>query len=154
MDYKNETIKKLMDQFGKAINEYYKYDAKPRDYGTNELLYNSEIHMIQAIGSKMGETVTELSQSFCITKGGVSQTVSRLVKKGYIIKERKSEYGKEIMLILTDKGKKAFHEHEQNHSKFSDSLFGYMETLSDEEINGFESILKFVGEHFEKVNNK
>lgn len=154
MDYKNEAIQKSIKQFGKVINQYAKYDAKPRDYGTNELLYNSEIHMIQAIGSKMGETVTELSQSFGITKGGVSQTVSKLVKKGYILKEHKSEYGKEIILLLTDKGKKAFDVHEQSHSKVFDSLVEYMKTLSDEKINGFESILDFIGEHTDRINTK
>lgn len=154
MDNKNEIIQQLIQQSGRVTNEYLKYDAKPRDYGTGELLYNSEIHMIQAIGYKMGETVTELSQSFSITKGGVSQTVSKLEKKGYVLKERKAEYGKEIILMLSDKGKKAFDVHEKSHSKFSSSMFEYMKTLSDEKLSGIEEMLNFIGDHFEKIKNK
>lgn len=154
MEYKNEIIQKSIKQFAKVINEYLKYDSVPRDYGTNELLYNSEIHMIQAIGYKMGETVTELSQSISITKGGVSQTVSKLEKKGYIIKERKAKYGKEIILMLSEKGKKAFNVHEKSHSKFSSSMAEYMKTLSDEKLSGIEEMLNFIGDHFEKIKNK
>lgn len=154
MEYKNEIIQKSIEKFGKVINEYFKYDAMARDYGTDELLYNSEIHMIQAIGYKMGETVTELSQSFSITKGGVSQTVSKLEKKGYVLKERKAEYGKEIILMLTEKGKKAFDVHEKSHSKFSNSMVEYMKTLSDEKLSGIEDMLNFIDHHLEKIKNK
>jgi DNA-binding MarR family transcriptional regulator len=145
---KNEIVKEMFEQGIKIANVYSRLNSKPCDYGTGELLHLSELHMIQAIGSKRAETVTELSSYFSITKGGVSQTISKLEKKGYIIKERNPIYGKEVMLILTEKGIKVYDLHEQKHGKLLEELAERMSTLSEENLDGIFYVLNVINEHF------
>jgi DNA-binding MarR family transcriptional regulator len=150
---KKEIIREMIQECIKIVNAYSKFDSKPRDYGTGELLYLSELHMIQAIGSKRAETVTELSSNFSITKGGVSQIISRLEKKGYILKLRKPEYGKEVMLILTEKGIKAYDLHEQAHGRAIDKLVDQMSTLSDEKLDGVNDFFNVISEFLKEKDS-
>lgn len=150
---KKEMIKEMMQDCIKIINEYSKFESKPWDCGTGELLYYSKLHMIQAIGSKRAETVTELSSYFSITKGGVSQIISKLEKKGYILKLRKPESGKEVMLILTEKGIKAYELHEQAHERAIDKLVDQMSTLSDEKLDGVNYVFNVISEYLKEKNS-
>lgn len=74
-----------------------------------EDLYSSEVHLLLHIGR--GEdhrrNVTRISETFGITKGAVSQTLSRLVRKGLLTKETDETSKNELNIHLTDKGRRA-----------------------------------------------
>jgi DNA-binding MarR family transcriptional regulator len=89
----------------RLANRFSELEKTPVSFGTGEVLYPSEIHMIEAIGKNRGRTVTELCGRFGITKGAVSQTIGKLAAKGYIKKVRNADFGKEVLLSLTKKAK-------------------------------------------------
>jgi DNA-binding MarR family transcriptional regulator len=75
----------------------------------------SELHVVEAIGGDRATTVTGLCRLFGVTKGAISQVVTKLARKGYVEKSRNPAFGKEILLSLTAKGQRAFAVHEAFH---------------------------------------
>jgi DNA-binding MarR family transcriptional regulator len=67
-------------------------------------LHPSEIHLLLFLHARPRANASEIAERFSITKGAVSQTLSRLEKKGVLIKERNPESQTELVLSLTEKG--------------------------------------------------
>ena len=88
-------------------------------FGTGVLMHTKEIHTVQAIGRHSGINVTKLAEQAGVTKGAVSQTINKLVRKGLVRKTHAPGNEKEVILELTDLGWVGF----QNHEKF------HMDTL-------------------------
>ncbi len=76
------------------------------------LLYPSEIHIILFIDEykENAKNATRIAEKLGVTKGAVSQTLTRLEKKGIISKIKDPFNKNELTLILTDKGKEALKE--------------------------------------------
>lgn len=151
---------KLMDELSQIrtellrfVNRYNKLEKTPFEVDNGELLYPSEMNMIEAIGKQTGITVTELCIAFGVTKGAVSQTVSKLVARGYVQKDRNAAYTKEIMLSLTVKGKEIFEKHEQFHQKMDQSLEQLILGIPKEKLAIFREILDLAGKHLDTYLN-
>ena len=76
-------ISRLMEQI---IYKYMQTETIQRNYGTNIMITQVEIHTIEAIGNCNGISITELAENSHKTKGAVSQLIYRLVKKGLVKK--------------------------------------------------------------------
>ncbi len=99
----NKELQSIIDIFFRMLHIYSVLDKKPKEYGTGDLLYVSEIHAIYSIGCNPEINITQLAEFLGVTKGAISQTVKRLVTKRYIARY----YGrnkKEVNLRLSDKG--------------------------------------------------
>lgn len=107
-------------------------------FGTGKLLHTREIHTIQAIGRFPGVNVTRLAERMGVTKGAVSQTISKLVKKGLVRKRQIFGNKKEVVLELTDMGWVGFKNHEKFHMDtlnvarqyYGDQLQGKLEKIN------------------------
>jgi DNA-binding MarR family transcriptional regulator len=141
MKDKMKTVTELMMQFYRVANKINALEKMPYDFGIGETLYPSEIHTIQAIGKSTGINVTALAQKLGITKGGVSQMISKLKKRGFINKVRSMENDKEVLLILTPKGQKAFDGHEKFHYDMYMDFVEYMSDINQEQIDMFKTVL-------------
>ena len=126
----------------KIINKYKNLDKKVRSYGTDELLYPSEIHVIDAIGMSMDMTTTKLAAKLGITKGGISQITSKLIKKNLISKEDGDGLN-EVYLILTDKGMTAYQAHIKLHEPMVNKVNSLFEKMDESSKN---SILNLINE--------
>lgn len=138
---KTQTVAELMMYFYRVVNKVNELEKMPYDFGVGEKLYPSEIHTIQAIGHNSGINVTSLAQKLGITKGGVSQMISKLKKRGFINKVRSMDNDKEVLLILTGKGQKAFNGHEKFHYDMYMDFINYMNDISSEQIDMFKAVL-------------
>ena len=67
--------------------------------------------------------------------------VTKLVKKGLVLKNRGDRNDKEITLKLTEKGEKAFHGHQAFHRAMYLNFMELCQNISLEELRAFESIL-------------
>lgn len=134
----------------RLVNKYNRLDSKALDFGTGDLLYPSEIHIIEAIGKNHGNTVNEICQKFGVTKGAISQIVYKLSKKGLVTKKRKPDFYKEIMLSLTAKGRKAFKGHENLHKLMDEDLYKNMSHFDKDKIENFEVVLRIIESRIEK----
>jgi DNA-binding MarR family transcriptional regulator len=124
-------------------------ERQPVDFGGAVKLNAAHIHIIEAIGKEYGNTVTSLSGYFRITKGAVSQIVTKLFKAGFIRKIKRKGNDKEIILELTPKGWKAFAAHEKRNEASMRYLIQTGKKYSEREIRSFLTILKEIDRLFD-----
>ncbi|HOT45657.1 MAG TPA: MarR family winged helix-turn-helix transcriptional regulator [Spirochaetota bacterium] len=132
------------------MNKFNKLVKRPIDFGTGDLLYPGEIHTIDEIGKNNGKTVTELCAIFGVTKGAVSQLIARIEEKGYVKKIRNEDFGKEKIISLTQKGRKAFEAHARLHNAVDDDFVKHIGNVSVEEVEQFKRILSKIEGHVDK----
>ncbi len=96
-------------------------------------LYSSEIHLMNTVTNNPDVNATGIAKILGLTKGAVSQTLSKLEAKGIFGKENDPSYKNELKIWLTPFGVsalKAFHKQFAHQwSEFSE----FLDALSDEE---------------------
>lgn len=145
----HETMFKMMVQFLRITKKFNELEKMSIDVGIGEKLYPSEFHVIVAVGSRYENTVTGLSKRLEITKGAVSQVVNKLQDKGFINKERNKDYGKEIILSLTEKGQNAFKIQDDSHKKMEEEFINHLKMFTPEQIDSFLQILPKIEEYID-----
>jgi DNA-binding MarR family transcriptional regulator len=154
MHKKRRVITNIAQYVTKIKNKLNKLEKKSIDLGTGEKFYASELHTIEAIGEKYGDTVTELCNLFGTTKGAVSQIISKLEKKQLISKERNRDYAKEINISLTEKGWVIFKSHKKLHDSMDVKFLSFMKTIPEDQLNTFLSILKNMEKYIDEFMRK
>jgi DNA-binding MarR family transcriptional regulator len=120
MKFKNRT--KTSYTFLRIASKIAELDKKTRHYGTDQALYNAEIHLIKCIKENEGIHVIGLADMLGVTKGAVSHILMKLERKGMVIKATDPRNLSRLMLRLTSKGETAYLHHEKLHQKY-DELF-------------------------------
>jgi DNA-binding MarR family transcriptional regulator len=120
----NSELQTLVDLFLKILHMYSIIGRKPKDYGSGDLLYVTEIHTITMVGKNREINMTGLAEIMGVTKGAISQTIRKLVRKNYILKSN-STNRKEFNLKLSEKGDIVF----KGQESFQRELFEFAETL-------------------------
>ena len=87
----------------RLINKYNAKTKQPKTFGTAEHVCGSEAQVMDVLAHEEDVTASQIASILGITKGAVSQTLSKLQKKGLISREsagdgRLSEAGKEILV--------------------------------------------------------
>jgi DNA-binding MarR family transcriptional regulator len=95
------------------VNKYNALEKIPARHGTRHNLYHSERHMLDKIGENTGMNVTEFATAAGVTKGAISQLVSKLEKKGIVRRYKKSTNDKEVFLELTKTGQEVHRQHKE-----------------------------------------
>ncbi|MCD4721276.1 MAG: MarR family transcriptional regulator [Desulfobacula sp.] len=131
---KVDKIQNFKETFLRLINKFKILEKIPIDHGTGHLLYASEINTLEIIGKLPGINITELSKRKGVTKGAVSQIVTKLEKKQLIIKFKDPENEKVVLLRLGKKGKIAFRNHEKFHEKYDSAIIEKLNEMSVEQI--------------------
>ena len=145
----HETIFQLMVHFQRITKKFNELEKMSIDVGDGEKLYPSEFHVIVAVGSGYENTVTGLSKRLEITKGAVSQVVNKLHEKGFLNKERNKDYGKEIILSLTEKGQNAFKVRDDFHQKMEKEFINHLEMFTPEQIESLLQVLPKIEEYID-----
>lgn len=127
-------IDKLLAQGSRIQYIITSNNKKPKKFGTQYLLYHSEIHFIDAVELGDGLNVSQLSEKLGVTHGAVSQIAGKLIKKKLIEKYKKEGNQKEVYIKLTSHGEIAYKNHKKFHNKFDKRLKAYLNSLSDTQI--------------------
>jgi DNA-binding MarR family transcriptional regulator len=101
----NNELQELIDLFLKILHLYSIIGKKPKDYGTGDLLYFTELHTITVVAGNDDVNMTQLAEKMGVTKGAISQTIRKLVHKNLILKTNNNNR-KEVNLKLSEKGRK------------------------------------------------
>ena len=117
-------LRSMIDTFLKSLHTFSAIEKKPKDLGTGDLLYVSEIHAISIIGKNPEINLTQLADLAGVTRGAVSQIVKRLISKRYIARYNMRN-NKEINLRLSDKGYHIF----LGIVNYEKELFGFAEQI-------------------------
>nr|WP_203544753.1 MarR family winged helix-turn-helix transcriptional regulator [Desulfovibrio sp. JC010] len=135
-----------MRECGRVLVKYNMIERKAFDFGIGIKLYPSEIHTLSAVDRLGGCGVTELARESGVTKGATSQLVSKLVRKGLMVKEPDPENGSKVVLQLTELGKKASDNHYKFHLDHDREFIAYLQAMDDKELQVFDDICSKMNE--------
>ncbi len=119
-----------------------------RSYAGIEL-HKAEIHVLEIIGRHPGVTASQISEIFSVTKGAVSQLTAKLLSKEVVEKRPYSMDIRAHELHLTSLGIKAFEEHEKYEAVLVSAILAKLETMPDEQVELFTSVIDMVAEFTE-----
>lgn len=128
-----EQRKKFLDSLFKLSMKLSAVLKQPKKYGTDSILYPSEIHTLEMIGKYPGITVTELAERQGISKSALPKIIRKLVQKDLIYRYQAANNKKNILLELTDKGRSAFQQHSEFHQTFDIRIMKKIDSLTQEE---------------------
>ncbi|SCY38188.1 MarR family transcriptional regulator [Desulfoluna spongiiphila] len=137
--------------FHKVMNKMKRIEQKPRYFGTDILLYPSEIHTIDAIGKNPGINVTDLAVLQGVTKGAVSQVIRKLVDKEMVVRMKDEKSDREVLLMLSPAGKIAYTSHQKFHSRIDPILLELIEEADEEKIAFMVSVFKAIERFCDQV---
>lgn len=109
------------------------------DYKDFLSLCNNDISIIAMLDEHPGETAKQISVRLSLPKTTVVTAVSRLVKRGYLIREQNPKDGREQLLILTDLGELVNKEHKLYEKLF---LEKFMNLFQEEDYEALTDILE------------
>jgi DNA-binding MarR family transcriptional regulator len=134
----------------RIINRYNSFANKARNYGTDVTLYPSEIHLIDAIGLDGNMTTTKLASTLGITKGGISQTVCKLMNKGLVTKSEGDGIN-EVYISLSDKGRTAYLGHKKLHEALLIKMNELTDQMSDETQKAICDMIRMIDDELSRL---
>jgi DNA-binding MarR family transcriptional regulator len=138
----HEKFRKLLDMLNDVATRLSADHMAPHSFGTDVNLFRAEIHTVQAIGERQGINLTELAELMKVTKGAMSQTITKLAGKKLVKKAYTDENAKEIKLYLTEKGLVSFKNHNEMHMKMYDTVKKYYGADFEEKLVEFSSVME------------
>lgn len=145
----------ILIQFIRVANKLVQFENSPStDYGVSEPITQAAIHTLEAVGKNNGINVTELAKKLGITKGAVSQMISRLIKRGLVSKNRLADNEKEVAINLTEKGWEVFNRHEEIHEGVFKEFMKNLGDFGDLEVNALKKVLDTLEGHLDMHNSE
>lgn len=111
---------RILDRIYAAHRFLSELEGVPRDYGTGEELFATEIHTIVAIGAAPGANLTALADALGVSKAAASKFVAKLARRGYVRKYQAEGNRRDVLFEVTRKGSLAA----DGHDKFERKTFG------------------------------
>lgn len=134
MEQQRETLlRQIWAAQDEAYDLMYEYDSLPHRYGEN-ILYQSEAHIVDLIGEHPEITVTELAAILKKTPSACSQIVRKLRAKGWVEQRRNEENNRIYNLILTESGEQVYQEHVTFNHTCQMATFRLLESFTQEEL--------------------
>jgi DNA-binding MarR family transcriptional regulator len=108
-----------------------------------------QAHYLEAISRIDNPTISELTKEFNVTKPTVSVIVDKLVRSGYIVKEKSDYDGRIFYLRLSKKGKELYKIYKEHDEKtYSAFVAEIRKTLTEDELKSLTEILQKLIERF------
>lgn len=99
-------------------------DMEERAIITEEFqdITNNDIHIIEAIGIDEPRRMSEIAARLGVTVGTLTTNMNSLESKGYILRKRSDTDKRVVLVVLKEKGRKAFFHHRDFHKKMIKSI--------------------------------
>ena len=140
-----QEIKSILNQVLKAL--FYKIlrlQEKSVSKSSNHTISRTEMHILEAVQTMPKATLTSIAEEMNITKATVSVSVTGLVQKQYLKKE-KSEGDQRVNIIkLTEKGAFSCKKHQQFHDAMVQSILNEFDIEEHPQvIKSLQALLDF-----------
>ena len=135
------TYERILRKFDRVVTVMESMHAPALSFGTGVAMYRREIHTIQAIGKNPGINITALAEHMGVTKGAVSQTITKLSKKGLLCKTYAPGNAKIVVLELTDLGWIGFRNYEKFHMEALNIARDYFGDRLEEKFDAIEAVM-------------
>lgn len=108
---------------------------------------NNDMHIIEAINIEEPRKMSDIAKRLNVTVGTLTTNMNSLEKKGYIIRERSTEDKRVVLVILTEKGRKAFFHHRDFHKKMIRTI---VRDLNEDEMKVLIRCMQKLDQFFER----
>jgi DNA-binding MarR family transcriptional regulator len=115
-------------------------------------LYPTEIHLLLVIARGQQGNATQMAERMGVTKGAISQTLSRLERKGMLIKSRDPASKNELNLALTPLGQKAAKSAKDAAGHVRQQYGKFLAGLDDDERDVIRRFLTTMNGIFENID--
>ena len=113
----------------------------------------AEMHTLESIGLYDSKTMSETAADLGVTTGTLTVAVDRLVRKGYVKRQRDERDRRVVRVQLTRQGKLAYRMHHKFHTLLVDRLVEPLDEAQRELfLSTLQSISDFVNEQSRKYN--
>ena len=124
-----ELVTKILDSITLVVS----FDKKRVIAYEGEKLHPSEIQLLMFLYHEQNTNVTAIASEMGLTKGAISQTLSRLQKKGIISKEMFPEKKNELRVQFTDSGEQLMIQLNKSKKSLEGKYRRYIQALSNKE---------------------
>ena len=114
-------------------------------------LFPSEVHLMMVIREGTSTNVTRMAEELAVTKGAVSQSLTRLEKKGVLVKTRDPSRKNELTLSFTPFGTRTLQHYQSHTAGFFEGPRSYLIGLSSGERRAIQGFLEELEEAFDQV---
>lgn len=138
----NPTHKDLAEQVFRLSNKIIFLEKRSILKHGELKLYPSELHLLDVIDRDSGINASEMAARLGVTKGAVSQTLTRLEKKGVLNKTRDPNNKNELTVHFTDLGSDVREQRRKERALLAERFAGCLAEVSDKEKAVIGSFLK------------
>ena len=103
------------------------------------------MHVIEAIGMKEPQKMSQIARIMAVTTGTLTKAVDSLEKKHYVKRQRSEQDKRVVNITLTDRGVHAYRHHERFHQ---DMIAFVLNDISTEESLVLRQALERLMEYF------
>ncbi len=136
------SLNEKADLVFKFVTLYNDYMSEKHDYGTGQLINMVEVHTLTAIEENPGITITELAGLWNRTSSALSQTATKLEKKGYIVRIKSPDNARNNQLFVTESGRELSLAHKAyDVENVTGTLNELLETCSVNEVADFFKVI-------------
>ena len=135
----------------KLFNDIITIEEKAIKTGTYKDLTVNDMHVIHAIDINEPKNMSTVAKAMSVTTGTLTISVNGLVKKGYVDRIRSEKDRRVVLVSLTEKGRKAYEQHQRFHQKMIDAV---VEGLDAKEQAILEKSLKNMIGFFATIDTK
>ncbi len=144
-------IKQINKLLVDIYNDILTIEQMALQTGSFKDLSITEMHTIEAIGMYKPRMMSEIASDLNITVGTLTTAINKLLKKGYVERNRIEEDRRVVMIQLTKRGKLAYRVHENFHSEMVQKM---IVDLEDQEEESLLSALEKLNEFMRNVYQK
>lgn len=138
-------INKMLVEIYDDVNHIEEYSIKQ---GAFSDLSITEIHTVEAVGLYGSKTMSEISAELEITMGTLTTAVDKLIRKGYLERNRSDSDRRIVNVSLTQRGKLAYRIHEKFHM---DMVKAVMSDFTPEEEEILLNALRKLNSHLKDI---
>ncbi|WP_062049089.1 MarR family winged helix-turn-helix transcriptional regulator [Bacillus sp. JCM 19034] len=116
-------------------------------YVHQENLSHQAIRLLQHIEKKQETTIGDLANYLGVTHNTASEHIKRLIKKGFVSKERSIEDERKVIVILTKEGREVLY---RNTRLDNEKLYKVLGNLSASEVEMIEKAFDLLSQEAKK----
>ncbi|MBF0527701.1 MAG: MarR family transcriptional regulator [Deltaproteobacteria bacterium] len=133
--------KRLTEQITRFVNQLIFLEKKSVFRYGEVTLYPSELHLMIVVEEGGAVNVTAMAEKLGVTKGAISQTVSRLIRKKMIITTKNPSRKNELTIHFTTTGQTALRAFSLRRAEHRAKFTAYLAELSEEEQRTIQTFL-------------
>lgn len=108
---------------------------------------NNDMHIIEAVGIEEPRSMSMIAKRLKVTVGTLTTNMNSLEDKGYVLRQRSTQDKRVVLVLLTEKGRRAFFHHRDFHRHMIKAI---IKDLDEEEMKILIRCLQALEDFFEK----